>query len=223
MDFFKNYRESIIIKDHVKAKHIIVGDYSYYSGYYHGRPFEDCVMYLDELNNHQEAHEIDRLIIGKFCSIATGAKFMMGGTQGHNYEWIASYPLDFLEEDFDGYQSTPPKAQKRKGDTVIGNDVWIGAEAMIMPGIKIADGAVIGARSVITKNIGPYEIWAGNPAKCIKKRFSDEQIEKLLQIKWWDWSIEQIKSHLDSIRSSNVERLWNECELPSPKEEGFRD
>lgn len=105
------YRESIIIKDHVKVKHIIVGDYSYYSGYYHGRPFEDCVMYLD-------SEETDRLIIGKFCSIATGVKFMMGGNQGHNYEWIANYPLDFLDEDFDGYNSVPPKAYKLKGDTV---------------------------------------------------------------------------------------------------------
>ena len=123
MTIFKSYRESIIIKDHVKAKHIIVGDYSYYSGYYHGKPFEDCVMYLDEADDHRLPHETDRLIIGKFCSIATGVKFMMGGTQGHTYEWIASYPLDFLEEDFDGYNKVPPKAQKLKGDTVIGNDV----------------------------------------------------------------------------------------------------
>ncbi len=90
MTIFKSYRDSIIIKDHIKAKHIIVGDYSYYAGYYHDRPFEDSVMYLDEANNHRADHETGRLIIGKFCSIATGVKFMMGGTQGHNYEWIAS-------------------------------------------------------------------------------------------------------------------------------------
>jgi len=196
------------IKDHVKAKHIIVGDYSYYSGYYHGRPFEDSVMYLDEADNHRTDHETDRLVIGKFCSIATGVKFMMGGTQGHNYEWIASYPLDFLEEDFDGYNKVAPKAHKLKGDTVIGNDVWIGAEAMIMPGVKISDGAVIGARSLVTKDIGPYEIWGGNPAKLIKKRFCDEDIEKLLQIKWWDWSLDEIKANLDLIRSSDVDSLW---------------
>ncbi|KJV55584.1 chloramphenicol acetyltransferase [Orientia chuto str. Dubai] len=151
MSIFKSYRESIIIKDHVKAKHIIVGDYFYYSGYYQDQSFEDCVMYLDETDDHRLPHETDHLIIGKFCSIATGVKFMMGGTQGHTYEWIANYPLDFLEEDFDGYNKVSPKAQKLNGDTVIGNDVWIGAKAMIMPGLKIADGAVIGARSLVQK------------------------------------------------------------------------
>lgn len=208
MSIFKSYRESIIIKDHVKAKHIIVGDYSYYSGYYHDKPFEECVMYLDEADDHRAPHEADRLIIGKFCSIATGVKFMMGGTQGHTYEWIASYPLDFLEEDFDGYNKVAPKAQKLKGDTVIGNDVWLGVEAMIMPGLKIADGAVIGARSLVTKDVGPYEIWGGNPARLIKKRFSDSDIEKLLQILWWEWSIKKIKANLDLIRSKNVDALW---------------
>ncbi|MHA7841665.1 MAG: CatB-related O-acetyltransferase [Gammaproteobacteria bacterium] len=212
MTLFKSYRESIIIKDHVKAKHIVVGDYSYYSGYYYGKPFEDCVMYLDKADDHRPENNIDRLIIGKFCSIASGVKFMLGGTQGHTYEWIASYPLDFLEEDFDGYNNVPPKAQQLKGDTVIGNDVWIGAEAMIMPGLKIADGAVIGARSLVTKNIGPYEIWGGNPAKLIKKRFSDEDIEKLSQIQWWDWSIDNIKSNLHLIRSKNVSELWSKSQ-----------
>jgi len=205
MNIFKSYRDAVIIKDHVRAKHIIVGDYSYYSGYYHGRPFEDCVMYLDAGDDRWA--ETDRLIIGKFCSIASGVKFMMGGTQGHNYEWIASYPLDFLDDDFDNYDKVPPKGNKPKGDTVIGNDVWIGAEAMIMPGIKIADGAVVGARSLVTKNIGAYEIWGGNPARLIKKRFSDEDIKKLLQIKWWDWSIEKIKANLALIRSREVNAL----------------
>lgn len=212
MNIFKSYRDSIVIKDHVKSKHIIVGDYSYYSGYYDSKPFEDCVMYLDKGDDHRDTHETDRLIIGKFCSIATGVKFMMGGTQGHNYEWIANYPLDFLEENFDGYNKVLPKAYKTKGDTVICNDVWIGAESLIMPGVKIADGVVIGARSLVTKNIGPYEIWGGNPARLIKKRFSDEDIEKLLQIKWWDWSLEKIKANLDLISSKDVQSLWDKIQ-----------
>ncbi|AZL15940.1 CatB-related O-acetyltransferase [Rickettsiales endosymbiont of Stachyamoeba lipophora] len=207
MNPFNSYRESIIIKDHIKCEHIIVGDYTYYSGYYHGKPFEDCVMYLDEKDNHFQDYEIDKLIIGKFCSIATGVKFMMGGTQGHNYNWIAAYPLDGFDDDFDVYTNVPPKAHKLKGDTVIGNDVWIGAEAMIMPGIKIADGAVIGARSLITKNVGPYEIWGGNPARFIKKRFESEDIEKLLQIKWCDWDIATLKRNLDLLRSDKVAEL----------------
>lgn len=209
MSIFNSYRESIIIKDHVKVKHIIAGDYSYYSGYYHNKPFEDCVMYLDEADNNKESHELDRLIIGKFCSIATGVKFMMGGTQGHNYEWISAYPLDFLDDNFDNYNLVAPKGHKFKGDTLIGNDVWIGAESMIMPGVQIADGAVIGARSLITKAIGPYEIWAGNPARLIKKRFTEEEIHKLLKIKWWDWDLNKIKKNLALIRSSNVSTLWS--------------
>ncbi len=201
MQTFQNYRDSITIKDHIKSKHIIAGDYSYYNGYYHGKPFEDCVMYLDELDNSVDPEEIDRLVIGKFCSIATGVKFMMCGTQGHNYNWIATHPLHgFDEAFFPGHQW--------KNDTIIGNDVWIGAEAMIMPGVNIADGAVIGARSVVTKNVGPYEIWAGNPANLIKKRFGDQDITKLLQIKWWDWDLETLKRNLKYLRSSDVDALW---------------
>lgn len=207
MTLFKTYRNSITIKDHVKSKHIIAGDYSYYAGYYHDKSFDDCVMYLDEGDNHFDAQEMDRLIIGKFCSIATGAKFMLGGTQGHNYNWIAAYTLDFLDDDYDGYIHVPPKAHKLKGDTVIGNDVWIGTEAMIMPGVQIADGAVIGARALITKNVGPYEIWGGNPAKLIKKRFSDEDITLLLKIRWWDWDLPTIKQHLDLLRNTDVKAL----------------
>lgn len=206
MKLFNNYRESIIIKDHVKCRHIIAGDHSYYSGYYHGHSFDHCVMYLDELDNENDM--LDRLIIGKFCSIATGAKFMLGGTQGHNYEWIAAYPLDPFDDDFDDYKTKPPKAHKWKGDTIIGNDVWIGAECMIMPGIHIDDGAVIAARAVVTKNVGPYEIWGGNPARCIKKRFCEEDIQKLLQIRWWNWELETLKRHLKLLRSSDVHALW---------------
>ena len=144
----KNYRDSIIIKDPVKNLHIVVGDYSYYAGYYNGHGFEECVLYLDELDRDIST---DRLIIGKFCSIASGVKFMLGGTHGHNYEWIASYPLDSFDEKFEGY-----KGHKWKGNTVIGNDVWIGFESLILPGVQIGDGAVIAARSVVSKNVGPW-------------------------------------------------------------------
>jgi chloramphenicol O-acetyltransferase type B len=208
MGNFNNYRQSIVIKDHIKCRHIIAGEYSYYSGYYHGQSFDDCVMYLDEQDNERHPNTTDRLIIGKFCSIATGVKFMMGGNQGHNYEWIATYPLDAFDDDFDGCKMKPPKAYQLKGDTVIENDVWIGAESMIMPGVNIANGAVIGARALITKNVGPYEIWGGNPARCIKKRFSDDDIEKLLQIKWWDWDLDMLKRNLDMLRSHDVHGIW---------------
>ncbi len=203
MNPFKHYRESIQIKDHIKCRHISAGLGSYYAGYYHGKSFEECVMYLDELDNKTLPNEIDKLIIGKYCSIATGVQFMMCGTQGHNYNWIATHPLVGLGGNtFPGHQW--------KGDSIIGNDVWLGAESLIMPGIKIADGAVIAARAVVTKNIGPYEIWGGNPARFIKKRFSDDHIKKLLQIKWWDWDLETLKLNLHYLRSSNVDALWQQ-------------
>lgn len=212
MTLFKSYRESVIIKDNIKCRHVLVGEYSYYSGYYHGHPFDDCVMYLDELDNERDSSQLDRLIIGKFCSIATGAKFMLGGTQGHNYKWIAAYPLDCFDEDFDGYKMQPPKAHRSKGDTTIGNDVWIGAESMLMPGISIGDGAVIATRAVVTKDVGPYEIWGGNPAKLIKKRFDDADIGKLLKIKWWDWDEKKLKRNLHLLRSENISELWEKFE-----------
>lgn len=201
MNPFKHYRESVIIKDDIKCKHIIVGEGSYYAGYYHGKKFEECVMYLDEIDNKSNSEDIDQLIIGKYCSIATGVQFMMCGTQGHNYNWIAVHPLIGLDNNnFHG--------QQWKGNTIIGNDAWLGAESLIMPGVKIADGAVIAARAVVTKNVGPYEIWGGNPAKLIKKRFNDQDISKLLEIKWWDWDIDALKNNLKHLRCADVETLW---------------
>jgi chloramphenicol O-acetyltransferase type B len=198
---FKHYRESVLIKDNIVSKHIIAGEGSYYAGYYHRKSFEECVLYLDEIDNKLDSSKLDKLVIGKYCSIASGAQFMLCGTQGHNYDWIAVHPLVGIGGDgFPGH--------KWKGDTVIGNDVWLGFECLIMPGIKISDGAVIAAKSVITKNIGPYEIWGGNPAKLIKKRFSDEDIEKILEIKWWDWNKEMLARNISYLRSSNVKILW---------------
>jgi chloramphenicol O-acetyltransferase type B len=184
---FKSYRDSIIIKNHLRCSHILVGDYSYYAGYYEGKPFEECVLYLDEMDNEKEG--LDRLVIGKFCSIVSGVKFMLGGNQGHEHAWISTYPLDAFDADFDGFKTNPPKAFKPKGDTAVGNDVWIGTEAMLMPGVHMGDGAVIAARSGVTKSVGPYEIWGENPARLIKSRFSPDHVQKLLEIKWWDWDI----------------------------------
>lgn len=199
---FKSYRESYIIKDNIKSKHIKAGRHSYYAGYHHGVHFEDNVLYLDEVDHNKYAPgEIDGLEIGNFCSIASGAKFMLCGTQGHNYNWIVVHPLaGFDKENFPGHNW--------KGNTIIGNDVWLGYDSLIMPGVHIGDGAVVAARSVVSKDIGPYEIWGGNPAKLIKKRFNDDQIEKLLQIKWWDWDDKKISRNIDLLRSGNVDALW---------------
>jgi chloramphenicol O-acetyltransferase type B len=201
---FNNYRDTVFVNKTIKkCKHIIVGDYTLYSGYYHNKSFEDCVMYLDEADNRTE--DIDKLIIGKFCSIGGGVRFIMGGNQGHDYLNIASYPIEILEVGFTGYgKKKEPRSYKRKGNTVIGNDVWIGAESVIMPGVHISDGAVIATRSVVTKNVAPYEVCGGVPAKLIKKRFSQEKIDRLLHLKWWNWDIKKIIENIDVLLSPPV-------------------
>jgi chloramphenicol O-acetyltransferase type B len=202
MNHFKTYRDSYVIRDRVTHPKIIAGEKSYYAGYYHGHHFEDCVRYLD---NADKTKDCDKLIIGKYCSIASGAVFMMSGNTGHRTDWIALYPLDIIEENKKGRKSL--MAHLKKGDTVIGNDVWIGTEAMIMAGVTVGDGAVIAARAVVTKDVAPYTIVGGNPAKLIKKRFSDDEIAILLKLKWWDWSEDKIRENIDRLRSGDVRGL----------------
>lgn len=138
------------------------------------------------------------LYIGKFCSISEGVTIFLGGN--HNTQWNTTYPFGDMPDHFpefnhiDGHPAT-------KGDVQIGNDVWLGRNVTILSGITIADGAVIGAETVVTKNVGPYEIWAGNPGKLVKKRFSEERINILLELKWWDWDIVKIKAHIPQLCS----------------------
>ncbi|WP_101960587.1 CatB-related O-acetyltransferase [Vibrio harveyi] len=205
MNAFDTWLKGQIIKDHVTNPNIEVGEYSYYSGFYHGKTFEDqAVRYLmgDSVTQHEWQNgaygEVDKLIIGKFCSIASGATFMMAGNQGHRIDWISTFP--FSPEEFgNGVQS----GFERAGDTIIGNDVWIGSEAMIMPDVTIGDGAVIGARSVITKNVEPYSIVVGNN-HVVRLRFDEEAVSMLLEIQWWDWSIEHIKQAMKIMCSGDV-------------------
>ncbi|MFZ3430149.1 CatB-related O-acetyltransferase [Vibrio harveyi] len=205
MNAFDTWLKGQIIKEHVTNPNIEVGEYSYYSGFYHGKTFEDqAVRYLmgDSVTQQEWQNgaygEVDKLIIGKFCSIASGATFMMAGNQGHRIDWISTFP--FSPEEFgNGVQS----GFERAGDTIIGNDVWIGSEAMIMPGVTIGDGAVIGVRSVITKNVEPYSIVVGNN-HVVRLRFEEEAVSMLLEIQWWDWSIEHIKQAMKIMCSGDV-------------------
>lgn len=198
---FESWMHSYIIKDHITNKNIEVGDFTYYSGYYHAKHFQDyCVRYLSS-----ERDDVDKLKIGKFCSIGSGAIFIMAGNQGHRYDWITSYPFYYSalnENAEDGFV--------RAGDTVVGNDVWIGTEAVVMPGIKIGDGAVIGTRAVVVKDVEPYTIVGGNPAKPIKQRFSQEEIEMLMETKWWDWPVEKIKKNIPLLCSDNIKEIYNQ-------------
>lgn len=197
---FNNYRHSYIIKDNTSHPKIIAGEYSYYSGFYHGHHFEDCVRYLDNADKNKNC---DKLIIGKFCSIASGAIFILGGNHGHRSEWITTYPIDALEKG----TGKNKELFQNKGDTIIGNDVWIGTEAMIMQGVKIGDGAIIGARSVVTKDVAPYAIVGGNPAQEIRKRFSEKEINNLLKIQWWNWDINKIKENAQLLMSNQIDKL----------------
>lgn len=201
-NYFESPFKGVLLSEQVTNPNIQVGRYSYYSGYYHGHSFDDCARYL-----LPEKADIDQLIIGSFCSIGTGAAFIMAGNQGHRYDWVSSFPFFYMNEEpaFSGSRDAFEKA----GDTVIGNDVWIGSEAMIMPGIKVGHGAVIGSRALVTKDVEPYTIIGGNPAKPIKKRFSDEQIAMLLEMQWWNWPLEQIKNALPLLCSSEISRLYS--------------
>ncbi|MCT8268901.1 type B chloramphenicol O-acetyltransferase [Afifella sp. JA880] len=183
----------------VTNPNIQVGRYSYYSGYYHGHGFDECARFLlpDE--------GVDRLIIGSFCSIGSGAAFIMAGNQGHRNDWISTFPFYWMPEvpAFEGSENGYQPA----GDTVIGNDVWIGSEAIIMPGVTVGDGAVIGTRALVTKDVEPYAIVGGNPAKVIRKRFDDAAIAQLLQLRWWDWDDEALKDAMPILTSGDVAAL----------------
>lgn len=209
---YENWMDSHYLKDRIKNPNIEVGDYTYYSGYYHEKEFEDhCVRYLlgDKTTKSYkeifgENYEFDKLKIGKFCSIGSGATFLMAGNQGHNHNWVSTYPFHGKKE-----FSNSKDGFKRAGDTIIGNDVWIGTEAVIMPGVKIGSGAVIGSRALVTKDVSAYSIVGGNPAKVIRKRFSEDEIKMLLEIEWWNFSVEEINKMMEYICSDSIKGLYD--------------
>jgi chloramphenicol O-acetyltransferase type B len=201
-NFFESPLQGKPLSEQVTNPHIVVGRYSYYSGYYHGHSFDDCALYL--LPDEPEA---DKLIIGSFCSIASGAKFMMHGNQGHRRDWASTFPFFYMNQE--GAFAEPPDPFLPAGDTVVGNDVWIGAEAMIMPGVRIGHGAIVGSRAVVTRDVEPYTVVVGNPARSIRKRFSDEEIAMLLHMAWWDWPLEQIRDAMPLLCSSDIAGLYH--------------
>jgi lipopolysaccharide transport system ATP-binding protein len=142
-----------------------------------------------------------QLVIGKFCSIAENVKIVVDGN--HRPDWISTYPF---AEQIDGLM-TNPGLPHGKGDMSIGNDVWIGRDVLILPGVQIGDGAVIAAGSVVTRNVDDYEIVGGNPARHIKKRFTDLQITELKKIRWWDWQISKIKKNYQLLQSPCIEEF----------------
>jgi acetyltransferase-like isoleucine patch superfamily enzyme len=146
------------------------------------------------------------LEIGNFCSIARDVTIYLGGN--HHSEWVSTFPLNHILN-YDTNKHTKHKYDQigSKGSVIIGNDVWIGTEAVILSGLNIGDGAIIGANSIISKNVEPYSVWVGNPAKFIKKRFSDNIIAKLLEIKWWNWDDEKIKEATPLLLNSDISKF----------------
>jgi chloramphenicol O-acetyltransferase type B len=191
-NYFKNEFSSELLCETVRHPNIKVGTFSYYSGYYHKHSFEGCVRYLD-----RKRKNVDKLIIGNYCSVGSGAVFVMAGNQGHRLDWKSTFPFYYQANIFKEAKNPYQKV----GNTVICHDVWIGSEAMIMPGITIGTGAVIAARAVVTKNVEPYAVVGGNPAELIKYRFSKNKISQLLKLKWWEWNEEKVKASMDFLCS----------------------
>ena len=193
----KHYDRLCFLKNIVKNPNIVVGDYTYYDDFETVENFERNVKYLFDFTG-------DKLIIGKFCMIASDVIFIMNGAN-HLTEAITTYPFSIFGEDWS--KAMDGKSYPTKGDTIVGNDVWIGYGDTILPGVTIGDGSIIGTKSVVTKDVEPYSIVGGNPAKLIRKRFTEEHIKVLLELKWWDWSIEKITANVQLLTSNQISQL----------------
>ena len=197
-------KETIYLKHVITNPNITVGDFTMYSDFVNDPTlFENNnVLYHYPINH-------DKLQIGKFCSIACGAKFLFNSAN-HTLSSLSTYPFPLFFEEWGLEKKDVTNAWDNKGDIVIGNDVWIGYEAVVLAGVTIGDGAIIGTRAVVTKNVPPYTIVGGVPAKPIKKRFSEETISALLEIQWWNWSKERIARNIGAIQCGNIEQLKQE-------------
>lgn len=193
----KDYHRLCFLKNIIQNPNIIIGDYTYYDDFEDVRNFEKNVKYLFDFTG-------DKLIIGKFCMIASDVKFIMNGAN-HLTDAVSTYPFAIFGNGWEG--AMEGKTYPYKGDTVVGNDVWMGYKATIMPGVKIGDGAIIASQSVVSKDVAPYTVVGGNPVVEIKKRFTEEQIQKLLKIRWWDWEIETITQNVQYLSSNDIQKL----------------
>ncbi len=183
-----NDKNTCNLREAVADPNIIVGEYSYYHDFEDPLKFQEKnVLYHYPVNN-------DKLIIGKFCSIAHGAKFLFNGGN-HKADSCVNYPFAIFGELWE-HELNITSSWDNKGDIVIGNDVWIGFEALVMAGVTIGNGARIGSRAIVTRDVPPYAIVTGAPAKLIRKRFSDEDVALLEELQWWDWPESRIKKEL---------------------------
>ncbi|AKN33415.1 acetyltransferase [Clostridium carboxidivorans P7] len=191
---------TVYLKNVITNSNIIVDDFTMYNDFYNDpKDFEKKnVLYHYPINK-------DKLIIEKFCSIACGAKFIFNSAN-HTQKSLSTYPFPIFYEEWDNTMKVC-EAWDNKGNIVIGNDVWIGFEAVIMSGVHIGDGAIIGTRALVTKDVPPYTIVGGMPARIIRKRFEDSVIEDLLKVQWWNWSTQKIFEKLAAIRNGDIRAL----------------
>ena len=194
----ENIRSLCFIKNVITRPNIIVGDYTYYDDDGGAEDFEKHVTHHYEFIG-------DKLIIGKFCAIGKGVEFIMNGAN-HRMNSASTYPFNIMGG---GWERVTPSLKDLpiKGDTVVGNDVWIGQNVTVLPGVHIGDGAIIGANSVVSKDVQPYTVVGGNPIKLIRRRFDDGTTEFLLGLKWWDWSAEKIFKNLELLCSGDLLKL----------------
>lgn len=203
---YQNWSETKLLQDIVTNPLIEVGKHSYYSGYYQHHDFEDgCVRYLWGDKKTRAAFnpevdlgwQLDKLKIGNYVCIASGVVILMGGNHNHHPDWLTVYP----------FAQHIQRSYEPKGDTLIKSDAWIGMNATIMPGVTIGEGAIVATGSVVTKDVAPYTVVGGNPAKIIKKRFSNEDIAKLLELRWFDWPDCHVTAATDYLMSSDISGL----------------
>lgn len=187
------------IKNVVKNPRIIVGDYTYYEDVDGAERFEEHITHFYDFIG-------DKLIIGNFCAIARGVEFVMNGAN-HRMDCATTYPFYIMGRDLGGAIAPVSDKLPHKGDTVVGNDVWIGQNVTIMPGVNIGDGAIIGTNSTVASDIPPYSIAAGNPARVIRKRFDDETIQLLEQLQWWNLPIEEIDNLIPVLSNPDIEEM----------------
>lgn len=194
--------QTVYLKNVVCHPMVEIGEFTIYNDFVHDPTAfgQHNVLYHYPING-------DRLIIGKFCSIACGARFLMGSAN-HTMGSLSSYPFPLFYEAWE-HGIPVEQAWDHKGDIVIGNDVWIGYEAVVLAGVTVGDGAVIGARAVVTKDVPPYTIVGGVPARPIRKRFPEEVVASLMELQWWSWPVDRISAAIPFIQSGDIQGLQN--------------
>lgn len=188
------FKETVHLNNVIDHPRMEIGDFSYYT---HSGKLEDTAAILAPFLGHEVR---ERLVIGKFAQIARGSYFITSSAN-HPMTGFTTYPFRIFKPETFGYKDLPVK------DTVVDHDVWIGQNAAIMPGVHIGSGAIVAAASVVTRNVPPYAVVGGNPARVIRMRYSEEMIEELLRLAWWDWPLDKIEANLEALTSGDIAKL----------------